>query len=198
MGVINSFFIYLFSLAVDIYLYFLVLRLLLQKMQGPYYNPISQFVIKLTEPVVRPLQRFLPVYQGIDLAILFAAIILELIFSFIIFSLQIGVAPNLLGLLLFSIATIADKVINLFFFSVIIAALISWFPALQTSPITPLVFCLSTPLTNKARHFIPPIGGIDLSPIFVLLVLKLFSIIILYPIAHLGINLILQPLITKS
>lgn len=198
MGTINNFFIYLITLVVDIYLYILMLRLLLQKMHGPYYNSISQFVIKLTEPLVKPLQRWIPVYHGIDLAIVFAAVLLEVIFSTIAFSVQIGALPHLFGIFLFAIAALGDKLINIFFFAIIVSALISWFPALQTSPVTPLVYCIATPLLNMARQFIPPIAGLDLSPIFILIALKVISVIVLYPIAHVAINLILQPLISNA
>ncbi len=172
------------------YIYLLLLRLLMQYFGANYYNPISQWIIKLSEPLLKPMRRVIPGYKGIDFAIVVWLLILQGIALLILMALRTGEAAGFMGLVIITIVELFDKLIDVFFFATIIAAIISWFPKLQTrNPVAEIVYLIAGPLLVIARRFIPLIAGFDLSPIVVIIVLKLISIVVFSPLLSLGLRL---------
>ncbi len=173
----------------DTYIFILLLRLILQRMRASWHNPISQLVVKLTQPVVVPLRKMFPGFRGFDLAIIVAMLILEVIETILLLWLKIAVFPGILGSFVIAIGMLGNKVMNLYFFAIIIGVIMSWVTSLQHSPIAGIVNIITSPLLNLARRFIPPIGGFDLSPLPVLLALKLITILVFNPIIMQGYKL---------
>lgn len=170
----------------DLYIFVLFLRLFMQKLGVRWANPFSQFVITLTEPVIKPLRRFIPGFRGFDLAIVFVCIIFEIVELMLLIWLKFGILPGIFGLLIMGFGDLAMKVVNLFFYITIIAAIISWVPTLQNNPIAEIVNFLVKPLLRIAHRYIPLVGGFDLSPIAILIILWLINILIFQPIVMLG------------
>lgn len=160
----------------DLYILTFVLRFLLQIVKANYYNPVCQFLIKVTDPLLLPVRRITPNWKGIDWACVSALVILEMIkFALISFAV-FHIAPNIIGLLLQSIASILQITLNVFFFAIIIEVILSWINPTLNNPATAVIYQLSNLLLNPVRRIIPPIGGLDLSPLFVLILLKFIEI----------------------
>lgn len=180
---------FLISLAFNIYIYILLLRLFMQKMGANWYNPVTQLIVKVTDPVVKPLRRFLPGFKGFDLAIIVLCICFQLIALVILMWIQFGVILGILGLIVVAIAELGMKVVNVFFYATIIVAIASWFPNLQRNPAVEIVALLTAPLMRIAHRYIPPISGFDFSPIVIIIFCILINILIFVPLSQFGLRL---------
>ncbi len=183
--------IFLIGLLFDLYIILLMLRLLMQKLGASYSNPISQLLIKMTNIFVLPLRRIIPGYRGFDFSIVFLLILFELIAALLLLWIRYRVAPHFWGTLIIAIGALGDKFVNLYFYAIILRVVMSWVTSLQQSPIAEIVFLLTEPLMRSARRVIPPIAGFDLSPILLLIVLQLISILVFNPIISVGTRLAL-------
>ncbi|XKE45814.1 YggT family protein [Halomonas organivorans] len=161
---------------VNIYLFLLMLRFLLQASRADYYNPISQSVVKLTQPAVRPFQAFLgPVMGRFDLATLASGFVIKLVA--IIAILQIagyGMAP-LDDLAIGAVAALANAILKIYFFALIVMIILSWVAPQASHPGAILVMQLVEPIMAPVRRVIPPLGMLDLSPIVVFIAISLID-----------------------
>lgn len=180
---------FLLSLVLDLYVFVLLLRLFLQKLGAPWHNPISQFSIRFTEPLLKPLRRFIPGFRGFDLSIVLIVFVIELIEAWALGILNFRVYFNFWGVLIIAIGNLGLGISNIYFYTVIISALMSWLPLLQNNPLGQVTSLIANPFLNLFRRFIPPISGMDLSPLFALLSLFLINRLILNPIIALGIHM---------
>lgn len=163
----------LFSLA-------LLLRFYLQLFRAPYRNPLSQFVAALTNFIVLPARRVIPGLWGADLASLVLAWLTEFLQQIILLTLRgyaLGSAPLLaLGALAFLAAVVILKTsIYILMVAVIAQAILSWVN--PYSPVAPLLDALTGPFLRVFQKRIPPIGNVDLSPLFVLIVCQLILMV---------------------
>jgi YggT family protein len=181
----------LIHIAFDSYIVILLLRLMLQKLQANWYNPVSQFLVQLTEKPLKPLRRFIPGFHGYDLSIVAFAVILQIIEIFLLVLLQFSAFPHLLGLLIATIGELLSKCVYIYIYAIIINAIASWIPPMQGQPATQIVYLITEPLLFYARRIIPVVAGIDLSPMIVLVVLTLINLLIVGPILTMGAGIIL-------
>lgn len=184
--------IFLISLLFDFYLIILLLRLCMQRLGMRYFNPISQWVIKLTNPLVVPLRKVIPGYRGFDLAIVFWLIIIAFVEAFLLLWLRLHLLPQIGGVLIVAVGNLIEKTVNLFFYTIIIRFIISWIPTLQHNPVSEIVYAITEPLLQRARQLIPTIGSFDFSPILVLIVFQLISIVAVTPLLSFGMRLALS------
>ena len=161
---------------INIYLFILMLRFLLQASRADYYNPLSQSVVKITQPVVGLFQGFLgPVAGRFDLATLTAGFVLKVLSMIIIF-MVIGVGmPPTAGLLIGGVAAVANAILKIYFFALIVMIILSWVAPNATHPGAMLVMQLVEPIMAPVRNVIPPLGMIDLSPIVVFIAINLLD-----------------------
>lgn len=178
--------VFLIQSVFDFYLFILLLRLLLQYLRVDYYNPITQFIIKITSPVVVPLRRIIPGYWGIDLATVVLIFIVSLMKLSLISVLSIHHFPNIFGLILWSLGDLIGLTIKLFFYAVLASVIISWVAPSNHSPLFIIVQRLTDPLLKPARRLIPQVAGFDISPIPVLLLLQILIILMAEPLAIIG------------
>ncbi|RTR05472.1 YggT family protein [Halomonas nitroreducens] len=161
---------------VNIYLFLLMLRFLLQASRADYYNPISQSVVKITQPAVRPFQSFLgPVMGRFDLATLACGFVIKLVA--IIAILQIagyGMAP-VDDLAIGAVAALANAILKIYFFALIVMIILSWVAPRASHPGAILVMQLVEPIMAPVRRVIPPLGMLDLSPIVVFIAISLID-----------------------
>ncbi|QNI01742.1 YggT family protein [Halomonas sp. SH5A2] len=159
---------------INIYLFLLMLRFLLQASRADYYNPMSQTVVKITQPVVGLFQGFLgPVAGRFDLATLAAGFVLKVI-SIIAIFMVIGVGmPPVTGLLIAGIAALANAILKIYFFALIVMIILSWVAPNASHPGALLIMQLVEPIMAPVRKVIPPLGMIDLSPIVVFIAINL-------------------------
>lgn len=172
--------IFVVQVVFGIYILAVLLRLLLQSVRADFYNPVSQFVVALTNPALRPLRRLIPGLFGIDLAsivLLIALQCLEFYLILLISSAGSEFAPtfSFTGLLLAAVIELVRLTIYVFLFAILIRAVLSWVSpyAGRGNPATALLVSLTDPLLRPARKLLPPMQGLDLSPVLVMAALGL-------------------------
>lgn len=169
--------VFLVQILFGFYIGIVLIRFALQWVRADFYNPISQFVTKVTSPVLRPLRRFIPGYRGLDLASLVLAWVLQLV-ELLVLALLLGQVPGVFGLLIWSIPALISRVIFLLLFLVFVRAILSWFNPDPYHPGADIIRRLTDPLLRPAQRFIPPIAGIDLSPMVVIVLLYLLNMLL--------------------
>ncbi|MCE9664827.1 YggT family protein [Halomonas sp. M5N1S17] len=161
---------------INIYLFLMMLRFLLQASQADYYNPISQSVVKITQPVVRPFQSFLgPVMGRFDLATLAAAFVLKAISIVVILQIAGFGMPPIANVAIGAAAAIANAILKIYFFALIVMIILSWVAPNASHPGALLVMQLVEPIMAPVRKVIPPLGMIDLSPIVVFIAISIID-----------------------
>jgi len=162
----------------DLYILTVALRFLLQWVRADFHNPISRFLVTVTNPPLKPLRRFIPGIAGKDLSSLVLAVALKAAQISILSLILSGRLPAPLGLLVVSLGETLELVIWIFIIAIFIQVILSWVNPGAYNPATVLIHCLTEPLLAPARRWIPPVGGLDLSPIAVLIFLQLLLILI--------------------
>lgn len=181
--------LFLIKTIIDLYIFVVILRLLLQMIQADYRNPISQFTIKMTGPVLAPLQKIIPCYKDIDMAIVALLLILEIVKFLLLTSVQLHHFPNMSGILLLSIADILEKIASLYFYAILARVIMSFLVPMHHNPIFFIVNRLVEPLLRPIRRTVPLVGGFDLSPLIALILLQIFSIFVA-PVMQAGVNML--------
>jgi YggT family protein len=176
---------FLIETLVGLYILIVMLRFLLQLARADFYNPVSQFIVKATQPPLAPLRRLIPGIAGLDLAAVVFMFVLKFAELWLITGL-LGMTPQAGGLAILSVAELLGLAINVYLFSILIQVIISWVNPGMYNPIMGLLHSLNEPLLAPARRLIPPISGLDLSPIAVIIVLQLASMLAVAPIRDLG------------
>jgi YggT family protein len=173
----------------ELYIVVVALRFLLQWVRADFYNPLSQFLVRATNPLLRPLRRIIPGYGGMDLASVVLMLLLKAAEICILGLVVAGRIPAPLGLLVLSLAEILRLVIYIFMFAIIIQVVLSWVNPGAYNPATVLIYRLTEPLLEPARRLIPPMGGLDFSPLVVLILLQLTIILVVRPLLQFGFSL---------
>ena len=181
--------IFLVNTVFGLYILLVALRFLLQCVRADFYNPISQFLVTFTNPPLRILRRFIPGFAGIDWPSLLLMLALQSLELVITGLLGPGQIPALPGLLVLSIAALLKLFIYIFFFAIFIRIIISWVNPGAYNPMTVILHRLTDPLLLPARRLIPPISGLDLSPMVVIVALQLMIILFIKPLTYLGYSL---------
>jgi YggT family protein len=177
----NAALFFVIKTLLDLYLIAYILRFLLQWARADFHNPLSQFILRITDPVVRPLWRVVPGWRGLDLSPLIALLLLQLVVTAILFFLATGGAMNLGMLLYYAVLRIIVGTIRLYFVAILVHVILSWVSPGQWNPLVSVLHSLTGPILRPVRRFIPPIGGLDLSPLFVLIGLQALLIMIRLP-----------------
>lgn len=169
----------LLGTAADLLAVAFLARIYLQWARAPFRNPVGQFVIAATDWAVRPLRRVIPGLFGIDLASFVAAWLVQIAYLGIMAGLTglVLLTPSaILGVVALAALSIVKMAVYLVMGVIIIAALLSWIN--PYSPLAPLFNALANPLLAPARRMLPPLGGLDLSPLVVLLLLQAILIVL--------------------
>lgn len=166
---------FLVSTLFDLYLMVCILRVWLQLVRADFYNPVSQFVVKVTNPVVIPLRRIIPGFGGID----WAGVVLVYLVAFAKLSALQVLFGNGFPAAVIAIASIFAAIKELFlivFWVTVIRAILSWVSQ-GYNPIEALLVQLTDPLLRPIRKVIPPVGGLDLSLLVFLIALQFAQIL---------------------
>lgn len=166
----------------------LVLRVLLQSVRANFYNPICQFLYKLTNPVLMPLRKVIPAWRNFDIAGILLAWLLTAIKLALLYTLA-GQGLGIFGLGVMALADLIDFVLMLYLGVIMVYVLISFISVERSNPIVPLVHQLIEPLLRPIRRRLPAFGGIDFSPMVVWLAILLARVLIVGPILDFGMRL---------
>lgn len=160
-----------------LYLLAVLLRFLFQAVRADFYNPFSQAVVKVTNFPLKLFRRLIPGYRGLDFAALILALILEAVFAIILITLD-GYpfsAIDLAALVGWSAIALVGFILNIYFYSLIISVIASWIAPYSGNPVLLLIHQLLEPIQSIFRRVIPPMGGLDLSPIFIFLAIQVLE-----------------------
>ena len=177
--------LFLVDTVLGLYILIVLLRFLFQLTGVDFYNPISQFIVKASNPPLNHLRRVVPGLWGID----FAAVVLLIVLEGArigITALLIGRSPQLAGVLVLSIAELLKLAVYVMVFSIFIRALLSWISTTRAHPMLQLLYSFTEPLMAPARRILPTTSGLDLSPILVFIVLMLILKLLVEPLLDLG------------
>lgn len=180
--------LYLVNAVFDLYTMLLMIRFVLCLARVDYFNPVTQFIVKVTQGIILPLRRLIPTYANIEFATLLALLILDSIRFYLIAKIGFGGTRNFLGIIVLSIADILKLFFNVFFWAIILNAILSWIQQ-SYSPVGRLLTQITMPIMRPIHRVIPPIGGIDISPIPALILLHLSVLVIADPLFQLGAGL---------
>lgn len=181
MGTINEVGILLVNTLGSLYLMAILLRFLLQIAQADFYNPITQIVVRFTEPGVKLFRRFVPGIRGVDLSSLVYALVVQMAAMAALVFLSNIQMPGFGLILTWSLVGLLSFVLNIYFWGIIISIVASFLAPFSTHPALVLVRQLTEPVMAPFRRLIPPMGGLDLSPIFVFLALQIIRVILIAP-----------------
>lgn len=176
--------IFLLDTVLSFYILAVILRFLLQLVGGDFYNPISQFLVKITHPPLRILRRYIPAVGKVDTSSIVFIIALQMFSDFITLTLK-GIPFSFAALILLSLSQLISLVINVFVFAVFARALLSWVNPGSYNAASNLLYSITEPLLVSCRRVVPDIGGIDLSPLIVLVGLQLAKMLIIPPLQEL-------------
>ena len=188
MSALGEIFSYLIQTLLTLALLAIVLRFLLQLARADFYNPISQFLARLTNPLVLPLRRVVPSLGGLDLSSLLLALVLQMAAIVALLALN-GVGPPNIGLLLvWSVLGVAGLVVNIYFFALLAMIILSWIAPTSRHPALLLLFQLTEPLMAPFRKMLPNMGGLDFSPILVFILINIIQIALRHMAAGVGLH----------
>lgn len=176
MGTVSAILIYLVQTLFSLYVIAVMLRFMLQLVKADFYNPISQFLVKITSPLVNPLRRIVPGLGGMDLSSLLLALIVQMIASALLFVLSGYGMPNPFSLLIWSAIALIWLTLNIFFFALIAMIIVSWVAAGSRHPAVLLLYQITEPVMAPLRKVLPPMGGLDFSPIVAFILIQVLKI----------------------
>ena len=177
--------LFLVDTILGLYILIVLLRLLFQLIRADFYNPISQFIVKVSSPPLSRLRRVVPGLWGIDVAAIVLLILLEAT-RIAITTLLTGRTPQLAGVLILSIAELFKLTIYVFVFSIFIRAILSWISTGKYHPMKQLLYSVTEPLLISIRRILPRTGGFDFSPIVAFLILTLILNLLVQPLLDMG------------
>lgn len=163
--------IYLISTITDLYVTAILLRLLLQWVKADFYNPLSQFLVKVTNPVLVPARRLIPSVGKLDTASVVVMLLLELL-QLVVISLLSKTDFGFQFLLIFAVRKLLIALLLTYFVLIIARVIISWFASQSRHPLIPLVYQLTEPVLRPINRVLPSMGGVDLSPLIALIALR--------------------------
>ena len=169
--------VFLIQTVFGFYLLAVMLRFLLQWVQADFYNPLVQFLVRITNPPLLPLRRIVPGYRGLDLASVVLAFVLQGV-EVLLVALLLGQPVGIGGLLLLTVMELLKLLINIYLWGIIIQAVLSWINPDPRHPAARVLAQLTAPLLRPARRLLPPISGVDLSPILVVVALIFVSLLL--------------------
>jgi YggT family protein len=171
--------IFLIDTLFDLYIIVLMLRFILQQVRADFYNPISQFIVKATSPVLNPARRVIPPFGSIDTATI-VVVIAFMALKIFIMAMLAGYSPSVLSLLVTGVRDFITLALNIFIFAIIVQAILSWINPDPYNPVAGVLFSITKPVLQPFRRLIKPIGGLDLSPLFALIALMFIERVVVY------------------
>ncbi|EZP69197.1 YggT family protein [Pseudomonas sp. P7] len=180
---LNTAAVYVLQTLGSLYLLIVLLRFVLQLVRANFYNPLCQFIVKATQPLLKPLRRVIPSLFGLDMSSLVLAILVQLALMALTLLLTYGTTGNFIQLLIWAIIGVTALFLKIFFFALIISVILSWVAPGSHNPGAELVNQICEPALAPFRRLLPNLGGLDISPILAFMVLKLLDMLVINNLA---------------
>ena len=179
MGNMGSSAALIFNTIVGIYLLAVLLRFLLQVAKADFYNPVSQAVIKITDPMVKAFRTFIPGYRCIDFSTLVLAFLVEAAAICMLIILYGGTIPGVGPIVTWAFVGVVLFIISIYYYAILASIIMSFVMMFSGStnphPLLLLVWQLTEPVMAPVRKIVPPMGGLDFSPIFIFIAIQLIQ-----------------------
>jgi YggT family protein len=177
---LNTAAIYVLQTLGSLYLLIVLLRFVLQLVRADFYNPLSQFIVRATQPLLKPLRKLIPSIMGLDTSSLVLAIAVQLlVMALTLLLMGYGVGGFMLQLLIWSLIGVTSLFIKVFYFAMIVSVILSWVAPGSYNPGAQLVNQICEPLLAPFRKILPNMGGLDISPIFAFIALNLVDMLVI-------------------
>ncbi len=162
----------------ELYIITFVLRFILQWVRADFRNPITQFFVRITNPLVIPARRLIPSVGGFDTALIIIVLLLELTVMIVLINMNCMNAPNFAQVIGLTLLRIVYMTLQIYFFVILIYVVLSWINPGTYNPATNLLASLAEPALKPFRRLIPPIAGFDLSALFALIAIQALMILL--------------------
>ncbi len=169
--------VFIINTLTQLYLFVLLLRLLLPYLGADFRNPIAQAILKLTSPLVIPLRRLIPPIGRIDTATIVVAFAIQYLLIFVLL-LILGSSATIAAIAVTSAVNLVLLTVRLFIFAIFIRVILSWIAPQGHNPALAIIYTLTDRVLRPFQRVIPPMGGLDLSPLFAIILLMALTIII--------------------
>lgn len=176
----------LVQFVIGIYLILVLLRFLFQVVRADFYNPISQAIVTVTNPPLRLLRKIVPGYAGIDWPSIILLISVQALEIGLIALLVTGDMPSPMALIVLCLAHLIQLTAFLYMFCIFIIVVVSWINPGAYNHLTVLLYQLTDPIMRHVRRRIPTTGGLDWSPMIVLLGIYLILALVVAPLMDFG------------
>ncbi len=188
MSAFNEILVYLIQTLLSLYLVAMLLRFLLQLVRADFYNPICQFLVKVTNPLVIPLRKVIPGLAGLDLASLLLALLLQLAGIVLLLLINGLGLPNVALLLVWSLLGVVGLLVNIYFFALLAMIILSWVAPGSNNPAIYLLHQITEPVMAPFRKLLPAMGGMDFSPILVFILINVIQIALRHMATGVGLH----------
>ena len=167
---------FIIETVLSIILSMFLIRVILQWVRANFRNPITRVITRFTNPLILPLRKILPPIGKMDTASLISCLLIALLMTALLMLFKgqsfESILQNPIGFLILSFRQLIQILLQLYWIMILFTIILSWMQPQQHSPLTALLSELTEPLLAPARRLIPPIGGLDLSPIPVLILIS--------------------------
>ena len=169
--------VFVVNAVAQLYLFVLLLRILLPWLGADYRNPITQAIMKITSPVVVPLRRIIPPVGRVDTATVLVAFIIQYLLILLIL-LIFGRTADVGTIALTAVVDLVLLLLRLFVFAIIIRVILSWISPGGYNPALAIIHALTDRVLLPFRRIIPPLGGLDLSPLVAIILITAVTIVV--------------------
>lgn len=175
-SVVNAF-AFLIETLLNLYLAVLLMRVLLEAVGADYYNPVCQVLLKITQPLVGPLSKLIPAIGNINIAAIVLLFVLQTVGVLLMAAIS-GLAIGPFEALWIAALSLVRLLLMLYLVLIIVEVILSWVGGGMRHPIIPLIYQLTRPVLAPIRRVVPPLAGIDLSPLVAIIGIQFLMILI--------------------
>ena len=169
---------FLISTLFSLYIMAVMLRFLLGAVRADFYNPVNQFLVRITNPLLVPLRKVIPSAGNYDTASIALMVVLQFLALSLIVLLR-GSGFPALAILIATFAELVALLLNIYLVAIIVQVIISWINPGNYNPVTSLLYSLTNPVLRPIQRLMPPVAGIDLSPLFAIIGLQVLKMLLL-------------------
>ncbi|MBF8754192.1 MAG: YggT family protein [Pseudomonas putida] len=174
MNALSGAMIFVVQTLVSLYLVIVLLRFVLQLVKADFYNPLSQFAVRATQPLLKPLRRIIPSIGGLDTSSLLLSVAIQaLLMAFVMMFVPENYSP--LQVVIWAIIGVTSLFLKIFWVAMIVMVIVSWVAPNSHNPAAELAYQISEPVLAPFRKLIPNLGGLDISPIFAFLAIQVIQ-----------------------
>jgi YggT family protein len=167
-----------------LYILAVLLRFLFQAAKADFYNPVSQAIVKVTTPTLMPFRKVIPGYRGLDFASLMLALVLNTVATALMVLAAGFSLPDIGTIVSWAFVGLIAFILNIYFYALLISVIASFIAPFSGNPILLMIQQILDPVYSRIRRIIPPMGGLDFSPLFIFLAINVLEILVVNTFAN--------------